>query len=253
MIFLRYTVGDNPAYGIVDRHQVMPISGDPFSEYAEDGDPVPLSEIQILPPVLPSKIVAVGVNYKAHAVEMGHAIPSEPLLFMKPPSSVIGSLDSIIYPKMAFRVDHEAELAVIIKTKTRNVSEANALDHVLGYTCFNDVTARDLQKKDGQWTRAKGFDTFAPIGPWIVTDFDPSDAPIECYLNGELKQRGTSADMIFSVPMLVSYISRIMTLEPGDVITTGTPPGIGPMEIGDMVDVRIEGIGTLRNVVEAQA
>ncbi len=250
MIFVRFTLGDEPAYGIVDSHQVTPITPDPYGEYEPMGDPVPLGEVRLLAPVQPTKIVAVGVNYKAHAQEMGHELPSEPLLFLKPPSSVIGSLDAIRYPKMASRVDHEAELAVVIKKIAKNVPEENALDYVLGYTCFNDVTARDLQKKDSQWSRAKGFDTFAPVGPWIVTDLDASALPIECYVNGELKQKGNTSDMIFKIPYLISYISRIMTLEPGDVITTGTPPGIGPMKIGDMADIRIEGIGILRNTVE---
>ena len=253
MIFLRFRFQDEAQYGIVDRHHVTPISSDPFSDFEEADEPIPLSQVQILAPVLPNKIVAVGVNYKAHALEMGHEIPSEPVLFLKPASSVIGLSDSIRYPRMASRVDYEAELAFVIKKKAKNVSLETAPDYILGYTCLNDVTARDLQKKDIQWTRAKGFDTFSPLGPWIVQDLDVSDLPVECYLNGELKQKGRTKDMIFSVPYLLSYISRIMTLEAGDVITTGTPPGIGPMRPGDLVDVRIEGIGILRNTVEAEA
>lgn len=249
MIFLRFESYGEAQYGFIDRHQVTAISPHPFGAYEETEEPVPLADVRILPPVLPTKIVAVGVNYMAHAKEMGQDLPAEPLIFLKPASSVIGSLDPIIYPKMSSRVDHEAELAVVIKKRAKNVSEAQALDFVLGCTCFNDVTARDLQKKDGQWTRAKGFDTFSSIGPWIVTDLDTSNLVIECYLNGVLKQKGTTRDMVFNVPQLVSYISSIMTLEPGDVIATGTPPGIGPMQVGDRVDVNIEGIGVLSNSV----
>lgn len=252
MIFLRFESHGNPQYGIIDRHQVTAISPHPFGTYEEMDDPIPLPDVRILPPILPTKIVAVGVNYKAHAKEMGHELPEEPLIFLKPPSSVIGSMDPIVFPKMSSRVDFEAELAVVIKKRAKNVSEEQALDFVLGYTCFNDVTARDLQKKDSQWTRAKGFDTFSSIGPWIVTDLDASNLTLECYLNGALKQKGTTGDMVFSVPKLVSYISGIMTLEPGDVITTGTPPGVGPMQAGDIVDVSIEGIGVLRNPVAAE-
>ena len=251
MIFLRFEFQSEPQYGVIDRHQVTPISPHPFGAYEEIDDPVSLADIRILPPVLPGKIVAVGMNYRAHVKEMGREIPDEPVLFMKPPSGVIGSQDPIIYPKISSRVDHEAELAVVMKKKAKSVSEKDALDFVLGYTCINDVTARDLQKKDGQWTRAKGFDSFAPIGPWIVTDLDPGRLPIECLLNGLVKQKGNTQDMIFGVPRLISFISQVMTLEPGDVIATGTPPGIGPMQPGDLVDVRIEGIGVLRNTVEA--
>jgi len=252
VIFIRFESQGEAQYGVVDKHEVIPISPNPFQAYEEVGDSIPLPQIKILSPVMPSKIIAVGINYIEHAKEMGHEIPAEPVIFMKPPSSVIGSQETILYPKMATRVDHEAELAVVIKKTAKNVSEKEAPDYILGYTCFNDVTARDLQKKDRQWTRAKGFDTFSPVGPWIVQDLDPTNLSIECYLNGELKQNGNTKDMIFGIPALISYISRIMTLESGDVITTGTPPGIGPMNPGDTVDVRIEGIGVLRNTVEAE-
>ena len=253
MIFLRFELHGEAQYGVIDRHQITPIAPHPFGDYETMDDSIPLAEVRILPPVQPSKIVAVGVNYKGHAKEMGHDMPAEPLIFLKPPSSVIGSMDPIVYPKTSSRVDFEAELAVVIKKRAKDVPEGQASDFVLGYTCFNDVTARDLQKKDGQWTRAKGFDTFSCIGPWIVTDLDASNLTLECYLNGSLKQKGTTADMFFSVPRLVSHISSVMTLEPGDVITTGTPPGVGPMRPGDMVDVSIEGIGVLRNTVTPQS
>ncbi len=249
MIFLRFEQHGEPQYGIVDRHHITPISPNPFGAYEMEDDPIPLADIRLLSPVHPGKIIAVGINYKAHAQEMRRELPLEPLFFMKPPSSVIGSQDTIVYPAMSSQVDHEAEMALVIGKTAKHVSKEHALDYVLGYTCCNDVTARDLQRKDSQWIRAKGFDTFCPIGPWIVTNMDPSKLTIECYLNGHLKQKGNTSDMIFNVPHLVSYISQIMTLEPGDVITTGTPPGIGPMQPGDLVDVSIEGIGVLRNTV----
>lgn len=249
-IFCRFSAGDSPRYGIVENHQVTEISPDPFSDFETMGEQLALSEVRLLPPVLPSKIVAVGINYKEHAQEMRHSIPAEPMLFLKPTSAVIGPNDAILVPPMASRVDFEAELAVVIKKKAKNVSPENAGDFILGYTCFNDVTARDLQKKDGQWSRAKGFDTFAPLGPWIVSDLDVSDLPVESYLNGELKQSARTHDMIFGVPFLISHISKIMTLEPGDVVATGTPSGIGAMQPGDFIDIRIEGIGILRNSIE---
>jgi 2-keto-4-pentenoate hydratase/2-oxohepta-3-ene-1,7-dioic acid hydratase in catechol pathway len=197
----------------------------------------------------PSKIVAIGTNYRKHAEEMGLPIPSEPLIFLKPATAVIGHDDVIRYPAMSSRVDYEAELGVVIKKRASQVEVKDAGDYILGYTCVNDVTARDLQKKDGQWIRAKGFDTFAPIGPWIVTDIDSSDLKLEAVLNGEVKQDSRTSDMIFKVPELVSFISKVMTLEAGDVIATGTPSGIGPMQKGDTIEIRIEGIGTLRNKI----
>lgn len=254
MIFCRFIVrGQSPdewKYGVVKNHQVQALDPSPFSAYECVGDEIPFNEIKFLSPVLPTKIIAVGVNYKEHAKEMGHVLPENPLLFLKPPSSVIGHEEIIRYPKTSSRVDYEAELAVVIKKKTKNILPETVKDVILGYTCFNDVTARDLQKKDGQWTRAKSFDTFSAIGPWIVTDLEPSELVVESYLNGELKQSGKTNDMIFDIPHIVSFISSIMTLEPGDIISTGTPVGIGPMQPGDMIDIRIEGIGILRNFVE---
>ncbi|MBI2915947.1 MAG: fumarylacetoacetate hydrolase family protein, partial [Elusimicrobia bacterium] len=232
MIFCRYISREishpEPQFGIVENHQVIPIAPNPFIAYETVGEPEPLSSVQLLSPVIPSKVVAVGVNYRSHAQEMNHPIPEEPLLFLKPPSSVIGPEETILYPKMSQRVDYEAELAVILKKRAKNIPIEEAKDCILGYSCFNDVTARDLQKKDVQWSRSKGFDTFSALGPWIVSDLDPSDLSVESYLNGELKQNGRTSDMIFSVPALISFISRVMTLEPGDVVTTGTPPGVGP-------------------------
>lgn len=229
----------------------MEITPDPFSKFETDDEPIPFDEIQLLAPVTPKKIVAIGVNYRKHAVEMKHELPKEPLIFLKPSTAVIGPQETIRYPKMSKRVDYEAELAVVIKQKSKNVPMEKVSEYILGYTCFNDVTARDLQKSDGQWSRAKGFDTFAPIGPWIVSDLDASDLLIESYLNGESKQSARTSDMIFNPTQLVSFISQIMTLEPGDVIATGTPSGIGPMQPGDQIDVKIEGIGLLTNMVES--
>lgn len=201
--------------------------------------------------IRPTKIVCVGLNYIEHARELKLKIPKEPVIFLKPPSSLIYDKDDIIYPPNVKRLDFEAELAAVIKKKTKNVKPKEAPAHILGYTCLNDVTARDLQKKDGQWTRSKSFDTFCPIGPVIETDLDPSDIKIGSCLNGILRQSSSSADLIFSVSELVAYVSGIMTLFPGDIISTGTPPGVGPMRPNDIIEVKIEGIGTLKNRVVA--
>ena len=203
-----------------------------------------------LAPALPGKIIAVGLNYRDHALEMGLVLPAEPIVFMKPSTSVIGPGDEIIYPDQSSRVDYEAELAVVISKKCRNVRVHEAGDVVLGYTCFNDVTARDLQVKDGQWTRAKSFDTFSPLGPWIVTDIaDPNNLAITSRLNGEIKQSSNTNNLIFNVFELIEFISSVMTLEKWDIIATGTPAGIGPMEKGDEIEIAIEGIGALTNRV----
>lgn len=239
--------------GLLTPGGVFRLRGSVFGRWEAEGKALPLSTLRLGPPCRPSKIVAVGVNYRSHAREMGHPLPADPKLFLKPPSSVTGPGGLIRYPAMAGRVDYEAELGVVIGRKTRNVPRDEALEHVLGYTCFNDVTARDLQKKDGQWTRAKSFDTFAPMGPAIVTGLDPSGLTIRSLLNGKLRQSATTADLIFGVPELVHFISRVMTLLPGDVIATGTPAGIGPMSPGDVIEVRIDGVGTLRNEVVSGA
>lgn len=221
--------------------------------HARDGQVLPheyaLADVRLLSPCVPGKVVAIGLNYRDHAQEMGLTLPDEPLLFIKPSTSVIGPHDPIVMPRQSARVDYEAELAIVIGKTTRNVSRDRAKDHILGYACLNDVTARDLQAKDGQWTRAKGFDTFCPIGPWIETEVDPSDLLIELYLSGERKQRSRTSNLIFSVEELVEFVSAVMTLLPGDVIATGTTSGIGPMQAGDSVEVRIEGIGSLVNPV----
>src|SRR3989338_7034766 len=192
--------------------------------------------------IRPTKIVCVGLNYIEHARELKLRIPKDPVIFLKPPSSVIYDRDDIVYPPRVKRLDFEAELAIIVKKKTRNIKPKDAPSHILGFTCLNDVTARDLQEKDGQWTRSKSFDTFCPIVPLIETDLDPSDIKIESYLNGVLRQSSSSANLIFSVSELVAYVSGVMTLLPGDIISTGTPPGVGPMRPRDIIEVRIEGI-----------
>ncbi len=238
------------SYGILKEEILFPISGSIFKKFKVHNKGIPIGDVMLLPPVMPSKIVAVGANYKDHALEMGRLLPKEPLIFLKPPSAVVGPNDVIIYPKMARRVDYEGELALIIKKRAYCLSEKNKVeDYILGYTCFNDVTARDLQNKDVQFSRAKSFDTFAAIGPCIATDIDPSCVRIKTFLNGKLRQSGYTKNLIFPIPYLVQFISNIMTLNPGDVIATGTPAGIGPMLPGDRVDIQIEGIGTLSNTV----
>jgi 2-keto-4-pentenoate hydratase/2-oxohepta-3-ene-1,7-dioic acid hydratase in catechol pathway len=211
---------------------------------------IPLESVRLLPPVVPQKIICVGRNYADHAREQNADIPEIPLLFLKPPSAIIADQDSILLPPQSRQVDHEAELAVVIGQSCRWVSSEKAMQMVFGYTIANDVTARDLQNKDGQWTRSKGFDTFCPLGPWIETDFDPADALITCRVNDELRQMASTREMIFTIPQLIAFISSIMTLEPGDLILTGTPAGIGSINPGDVVEIHIEGIGALRNLVK---
>jgi len=208
-----------------------------------------LDEVKILPPVQPSKVVCVGLNYRDHAKELNMALPEEPILFLKPSTTVIGHQDNIIHPYQSHQVDYEAEIAVVISREARFVNQDDAFDYIAGYTILNDVTARDLQQKDGQWTRSKSFDTFCPLGPWVETEMDPSNQNISLKLNNEVKQNSNTKNMIFPVDELVEYISHTMTLNPGDVIATGTPPGVGPMKLGDVVEVTVDGIGTLRNEV----
>ena len=254
MRIVRFDKKGHQAYGLLEGEKITVLQGPPYDGQAETtGEVVSLPDVTLLAPCEPSKIVALGLNYRDHAAEYGSTIPLEPLLFMKPSTAVIGPDAAIVYPAMSKRVDYEAELAVVIGKTARQVSEEQAFAYVLGYTCFNDVTARDLQRKDGQFTRAKGFDTFAVIGPWIETEIaDPDGLMVEAYLNGEQKQLGNTGDMVFGVATLISFISRIMTLLPGDVIATGTPSGIGPMQVGDVVEIRVEKIGALRNQVVAE-
>jgi 2-keto-4-pentenoate hydratase/2-oxohepta-3-ene-1,7-dioic acid hydratase in catechol pathway len=223
--------------------------GDPFSGLTPAGPPRPLDGLRFLTPLVPSKIIGVGRNYKAHAAELGHAVPAEPLLFLKPPSALLPHQGIVRLPAASARVDFEGELGIVIGRVARDVPEERALDFVLGYACVNDVTARDLQRQDVQFTRAKGFDTFCPFGPCIATGIDPQTLRVETFVNGERRQTAPVTDMIFPPASLIAYVSRIMTLEPGDLIATGTPEGVGPLSPGDEVVVSIEGIGRLSNRV----
>jgi 2-keto-4-pentenoate hydratase/2-oxohepta-3-ene-1,7-dioic acid hydratase in catechol pathway len=249
MKYVRFMKDTIISYGILEEEKIQVIKGDIFNEFEITNEVYHLSEVKLLHPCTPSKIVCVGLNYRDHAEEMKDKLPTEPIIFIKPSTAVIGPLDNIIYPSMSRQVDYEAELGVIIKNKARNLEIEEVNKHILGYTCFNDVTARDLQKKDGQWTRAKSFDTFAPFGPFITTDINANNLDIQLLLNGEIKQNSNTNCMIFSVEELISFISKIMTLLPGDVIATGTPSGVGQMKIGDKVEVKIERIGTLINYI----
>jgi 2-keto-4-pentenoate hydratase/2-oxohepta-3-ene-1,7-dioic acid hydratase in catechol pathway len=250
MKIYRFSHQDRILYGVLKEEMLYPLSGSIFKKLAMNKSGIPIGSVTLLPPVVPTKIVAVGVNYRHHASEMGRPLPPEPLLFLKPPSALIGPLDKIVYPPMATRVDYEGELAVVIKKEARRLGgQTDATEYVLGYSCFNDVTARDLQAKDVQFTRAKSFDTFAALGPCIATGLDPSGLRIKTFLNGKLKQSASTRDMIFPVPELIRFISNVMTLYPGDVIATGTPAGVGSMVPGDRVDVQVEGIGTLSNAL----
>ncbi|TIC88077.1 fumarylacetoacetate hydrolase family protein [Nocardioides sp. GY 10113] len=270
MRIARFTTGEEPGFGIVtgdldeygqlgEDARIVALAGDPLyvgiklleQEYR-------LDQVRLLAPVLPrSKVVGVGRNYAAHAAEMGNEVPEEPLLFLKPNTSVVGPGDAIYYPRQSQNVHYEGELAVVIGRICRDVPAEQATDVIYGYTIGNDVTARDLQRSDVQFTRAKGFDSFCPLGPWIETDLDPNDFSegrrVQTYLNGDLVQDGTTADMVHDIPSLIAHVSSVMTLLPGDVILTGTPEGVGPMNIDDEVEVSIEGLGSLTNKVEARA
>jgi 2-keto-4-pentenoate hydratase/2-oxohepta-3-ene-1,7-dioic acid hydratase in catechol pathway len=267
---VRFTTGEEPSYGVLtgdldeygqpgDDAVIVGLVGDPLyqgiklleKEYR-------LEDVRLLAPVLPrSKVVAIGKNYAAHAAEMGGEVPDEPLMFLKPNTSVIGPGDAILYPRQTQDLHYEGELAVVIGRICRDVPAEQATDVIHGYTLANDVTARDLQRSDVQFTRAKGFDTFCPLGPWIETDLDPHDfiegRRVQTFLNGDVVQDGTTADMVFDVPTLIAHVSSVMTLLPGDVILTGTPEGVGPMQVGDEVEISIEGLGTLTNKVEARS
>ena len=252
MKFLRFKSGDNSARAGILRNEsdVAEISGEMFGSFKETGKVYPLNDIKILPPSAPSKIICVGLNYSDHAEEMQKPLPPSPMLFMKPNTAVIAHKEEIVYPShMSERVDYEGELAVIIGREAHMVEEEDAGKYIFGYTCINDITARDLQKIDIQFTRGKGFDTFAPFGPFIETEISPDNLKIKTLLNNEVKQDSTTSNLIFKVNTLVSFISRVMTLLPGDVIATGTPAGIGPVDPGDTLEVQIEGIGSLLNTV----
>ncbi len=236
-------------FGWVHGDKIGQIQGDIFSSFQRDEAKIPQETAQLLPPVVPSKIICVGRNYAAHAKEHGAEVPEVPLIFLKPPSSLISHRQEIVLPPQSQQIEHEAELAVVIGKPGRWIKAEDALTHIFGYTIANDVTARDLQRKDGQWTRAKGFDTFCPVGPWIETEFDTSDAVITCHVNGELRQMASTRDMIFTVRQLIAFVSSVMSLAQGDLLLTGTPAGVSPLNPGDIVEVSIEGLGSLNNPV----
>jgi 2-keto-4-pentenoate hydratase/2-oxohepta-3-ene-1,7-dioic acid hydratase in catechol pathway len=243
---------DAARHGLMEGDSILEISGVPWEHWTRGSRSVRLAEARLLAPVAPSKIVCVGRNYAAHAAEFGNEVPKEPLIFLKPPSAIIGPQEAIVLTKYSNRVEHEGELAIVIGRRCSNLPDAeDALSFVMGYTCLNDVTARDLQKSDVQFTRGKGFDTFCPVGPHIETDLDPSSVLVETRVNGSLRQSSSTSLMIYPPAFLVRWISRMMTLYPGDVIATGTPAGVGPLLSGDVVEVHIAGVGVLRNPVRA--
>lgn len=248
----RYQINARPFLGGICGDQIIPLLGDFFGTLRENGDPVPLDSVRILPPIRPSKVIGIGSNYKKHIAEMGRDTPTVPKIFLKPSTSVIGHNESIMIPPKTQRVDHEAELGVVMGRTAFCVTEEEAMQYVFGYTCVNDVTARDFQKEDVVFTRGKGFDSFCPIGPWVLPSQENNSRTVKCYVNGELRQDGSTADLLFSIPRLISFVSHVMTLHPGDVIATGTPDGVGPIQPGDEVIVDIEGIGSLRNPVLAR-
>ncbi|MBK8575317.1 MAG: fumarylacetoacetate hydrolase family protein [Elusimicrobia bacterium] len=250
--FCRFEAEGAVRWGIVKGTVVHEILPDPFAAFELTGFAWSLKNLRLLAPVKPTKIIAVGVNYSDHAKEFGKAPPPEPLIFLKPPSAVIGPEDPIQLPRASRQVDFEAEIAVVIGRRTQKVTRHTAEKYILGYTLMNDVTARDLQQSDGQWTRSKGFDTFAPLGPWIVSGLSPRRLVIESYVNGQRRQSSSTSKLIFDIPTLVSFISHVMTLEPGDVISTGTPSGVGPLRPGDRVEIRSPAIGQLINSVQAK-
>ena len=246
---VRFRHGNRIATGSLEGAFVRPLRGTYFDNPVPTGEEIPLQDVRLLAPVLPSKVVCIGRNYVDHAEEMGGEVPEEPLIFLKPSTSVIGPGDPIPYPSISERVDHEAELAVVIGRLARYVKSEEAGKYILGFTCGNDVTARDLQARDGQWTRGKGFDGFCPLGPWIETVFDPTDVAVECRVGGDTRQAARTSLLTFGPNELIEFITQVMTLLPGDVIMTGTPAGVGPMQVGDRVEVEIEGIGVLENEV----
>jgi 2-keto-4-pentenoate hydratase/2-oxohepta-3-ene-1,7-dioic acid hydratase in catechol pathway len=252
MKIVRYETAGGARWGVLDDDVVHAAEGTPFVDLRAT-DPVgPLAETRLLAPVTPSTVLCVGRNYRSHAEEFGNKVPDEPLLFLKPPAAVIGPGVPIVYPALSQRVDPEAELVLVIGKEARHVPADEAWSVIAGYTCGNDVTARDIQKSDGQWTRGKGFDTFCPIGPWVETDFDPTDVGVSCTVDGERRQDGRTKDLIFPIPYLIEYITRFTTLRPGDVILSGTPEGVRPVEPGNTITVEVEGIGTLTNPVAAE-
>jgi 2-keto-4-pentenoate hydratase/2-oxohepta-3-ene-1,7-dioic acid hydratase in catechol pathway len=252
MRIVRYSHQGEVGFGVHEDEAVAAISPHPFGDFEYTGQRLPAGEVRLLAPVLPSKVVAVGRNYAEHARELGNEVPAEPVLFLKPSTAVVGPGDPIVRPDGVGRVDYEGELAVVVGKLVRRLAPADAIQAVLGFTCANDVTARDLQRADGQWTRAKGFDTFCPLGPWIETDLDSSDLAISTLVNGETRQHARTSQLEHGVADLLAFVSRVMTLLPGDVVLTGTPAGVGPLEAGDRVEVEVEGVGVLANEVVAE-
>ncbi|WP_155336309.1 fumarylacetoacetate hydrolase family protein [Acrocarpospora corrugata] len=255
MRIARFSTGGGVAFGVLEENEqvLAKIDGHPFGGVQLTGERFPVAEVRMVAPMLPSKVVAIGRNYADHAKEMGNDVPTEPIMFLKPSTSVIGHGEAIVYPEgLSERVDYEGELAVVIGRLCREVPVERAKDVIFGYTCANDVTARDLQKRDVQFTRGKGFDTFCPLGPWIETDLDATDLALTTSVNGELRQSGRTSQLLFDIPTLIAHVTAVMTLLPGDVLLTGTPAGVGPMFPGDQVSVGIEGIGTLTNRVVAR-
>jgi 2-keto-4-pentenoate hydratase/2-oxohepta-3-ene-1,7-dioic acid hydratase in catechol pathway len=253
MRITRFSDQNNPpGWGWISGEKIGTIQGDPFGAFRRSKPATNLIDVKLLPPVLPGKVIGIGRNYAEHARERGVEVPTLPMFFLKAPTAIIATGENIVLPPQSQRVEHEAEMAIVISKQGRWIEPEVASQYILGYTVANDVTARDLQQLDGQWTRAKGFDTFCPLGPWIDTDFDPSEAMISCRVNGELRQMSSTHEMIFPVHQLVAYLSSIMTLLPGDVILTGTPAGIGPVQAGDVLETSIDGLGTLVNPVVAE-
>jgi len=249
MKFCRVQKDDRIFYARMDGDTLHELAGDLFGDARPTGTTYQMDEVKLLAPVMPSKVVCLGKNYLAHALEFGSDAPEEPLLFMKPSTSVIAQDEAIVWPPDCKRLDYEAELAIVIGKRCKDVAQEDFRDVIFGYTCLNDVTARDLQPANGQWTRSKSFDTFCPLGPWIETEIDPFDVQVSCRLNGETRQDASTSLLIHPIDKLIAYISRVMTLLPGDIIATGTPAGIGGMAEGDTVEVEIAGIGVLRNHV----
>jgi 2-keto-4-pentenoate hydratase/2-oxohepta-3-ene-1,7-dioic acid hydratase in catechol pathway len=255
MRLVRFSFGDRIATGAIEagEERIRVLRGTYFEDPLPSGEEVPLDDVRLLAPILPSKVVAVGKNYAAHAAEFGGEVPDEPLVFLKPSTSVSGPGDAIPLLPISHRVDYEGELAVVIGRLARGVPAEEAGLYILGYTCANDVTLRDLQKRDDQWARAKGFDGSCPLGPWIETDLDPTDVLVQTRLNGDVRQSARTSDMVFGVATLVEFVTEFMTLLPGDVLLTGTPEGVGKLEAGDVVEVDIDGLGVLANPVGSRA
>ena len=249
MQIVRFRAGGKTRYGALEGPAVVEYTGTPWSVFRRGRRRYALRQVVLLAPAVPSKVVAVGLNYREHALEMDMPIPEEPRIFLKPVSAIVGPDDPIVLPPQSTRVEHEAELAVVMKKRCRNVPAERVRDYVLGYTCLNDVTARDLQARDRGPTRAKAFDTFCPLGPCIATDIEPNAVTVEAVVNGLVRQSGSTKDFVFPVEELVARVSEVMTLLPGDVIATGTPAGVGPLSAGDRVEIRIDGIGVLKNPV----